>query len=116
MTTDSPEARLEAARRHLGAVPVMKELFAQGAALLDGPAQARAAQLNAWAARTEALEHALVQALIEHFTAEEIDALTRFQASPEGRAIMRKLGPYTATVLARIQPLVEAIGREISER
>ncbi len=94
----------------------MKELLAQGHQLLEGGRAARAAQMNAWAARTEALEHALVQALVEHFTAEEIDALTRFQGSPAGRAIMRKLGPYTATVLARIQPLVEAIGRELRER
>ena len=93
----------------------MKELLAQGQQFLEGSSATRAAQMSAWAARTEALEHALVQALVEHFTAEEIDALTRFQGSPAGRAIMRKLGPYTATVLARIQPLVEAIGREIGD-
>ena len=56
--------------------------------------------------------HAQAGACGHHTTAEELDALARFYGSPEGRAITKKFGVYTAEV----QPFVHAeIVRAVKE-
>ena len=43
------------------------------------------------------------EAMIKHFTVAEIDAMTNFYGSPEGKAITKKFGTYMGEVIPQIQ-------------
>ena len=45
----------------------------------------------------------------KNFTTEEIKALTRFCASPEGASIMKKYGAYMADVMPEVQSRIMTI-------
>jgi len=112
--SDDPDRRRQAAREYLATVPIVRDLFEQGfAAVPDISDEERRRHAQAWAARSEAVERLIADALVATFTADEIEALTRFQGSPEGRVIMRKIPTYSATVATRMQALAEAVSREV---
>jgi hypothetical protein len=41
--------------------------------------------------------------MVRHFTVRELNALTDFYGSPEGRSAMKKFGAYMADVMPAIQ-------------
>lgn len=51
-----------------------------------------------------ALEQANTEAMVRHFTAEELQALADFHSKPIAKSAMKKLGPY----MAEFMPFVEA--------
>lgn len=51
----------------------------------------------------KALEQASIDAMVKHFTTKEIQALANFYASPEGRAVMKKMPQYTADLMPQVQ-------------
>ena len=51
-----------------------------------------------------ALEASSRDAMIRHFTADEINALTDFYSQPVAKSAMQKMGPY----MAEIMPVVQA--------
>ena len=59
------------------------------------------------------MERLIADALVATFNADEIEALTRFQGSAEGRVIMRKIPTYSATVAMGLQALADAVSRDV---
>jgi hypothetical protein len=59
--------------------------------------------------RWSALEEGFVQALAKNFTAAEIRALTEFQNSAAGRALLKKLPAYQAEVMPPLQAEVQRV-------
>lgn len=55
----------------------------------------------------ERIEQLLVDALVLRFTAAELDALATFQATPEGRSAMRKLGRHRRDVASVLHADIE---------
>ena len=49
------------------------------------------------------LRKAMVDAIVKHFTADELKALADFYGSPVGKSAMSKFGPYMAEVMPSIQ-------------
>ncbi len=106
---DTPESRVEAARAYLQLVPVerMADKVA-GNVLLLIPEEKRALFRKGV---SEGLAEAnigdiMVRIVSKHFTAAEIDAMTAFYGSPEGRAIERKLQGYMADVSLHVIPII----------
>lgn len=52
---------------------------------------------------SEKIEKITLDAIVKHFTVKEINALTAFYGSPEGRSISRKFTAYMADVMPAIQ-------------
>lgn len=111
---DTPDNRLKAARQYVIRVPpsgfvdgAIKELTAQ-----REPSQREAfQQLLKRELRERVIEETIVQALVKHFTVEEINALAEFNSSPQGLGVQRKLTDYMADVLPPVQ---QEISRVIS--
>jgi hypothetical protein len=103
---DTPEARRQAVRRHLAAVPI------EG--LLDDTINALAVQIPE-ARRPEfiglmkkmvvpdTVRAMTLETMPRYFTVAEIEAMTTFYGSPEGISIMKKFGPYMGELMPRIQ-------------
>jgi len=53
--------------------------------------------------RPDFIERVSIQAMVKTFTALEINAMTSFYDSPEGRSVQAKMGTY----LAEIMPLLQ---------
>jgi hypothetical protein len=62
--------------------------------------------------RISVLERAVISNLVSHFTVREMDALTDFYESPEGRSAMKKFGAYMADVMPVIE---QEIARAIDQ-
>jgi hypothetical protein len=50
-----------------------------------------------------AIEKAMKEAMLKHFTADELKALADFYSSPVGKSAMKKMGVYMADVMPAIQ-------------
>jgi len=112
---DTPATRMAAAKRYLAAVPVGDTVTdTVNRVAGEVPEERRAAFKKALVkvVSAERLEQITLEALVKHFTAREIDALTAFYGSPEGRSITRKFGAYLADVMPAIQ---EELGKAIEE-
>lgn len=109
---DTPENRLTAARDYIQRVPA--HVFSE-AAMRQLASQREVSQREAFQRllerelRMRVIEEATVRALVRHFTAEEIAALARFNSSPAGRSIQRKLSAYMADVLPPIQTEINRV-------
>jgi hypothetical protein len=51
----------------------------------------------------DALTKAMVEAMVKHFTTEELKALADFYGSPVGKSAMSKFGSYMAEVMPVVQ-------------
>ena len=116
---DTPESRVAAAKTYLELVPVermaenvarnimliipedRRELFRKGVS--EGLAQA-------------GIEDLMVKIVAKHFSTSEIDAMTEFYGSPEGKAIERKLPGYTADISLHVIPIIRQSVTEVMEK
>jgi hypothetical protein len=105
---DTAENRPAAGRRFLATMPVMSELLRQVGALAPTSSSEKQAVLaRRLQADGERLERETMDALVRHFSAPKIEAMTRLYASPEGRSLLEKLPAYTADLTSRLMPLVQ---------
>jgi hypothetical protein len=51
----------------------------------------------------DALTKAMTDAMVKHFTTEELKALADFYGSPVGKSAMKKFGSYMADVMPALQ-------------
>jgi hypothetical protein len=103
---DTPEARREAVRRHLAAVPIEGMLDDMINTLAGQVPEARRPEfvdLMKKMIAPDTVRAMTLDAMPRHFTVAEIDAMTAFYGSPEGRSIMKKFGPYMGDLMPRIQ-------------
>ncbi len=99
---DTPEDRRVAAQRYLAAVP-LDQMFADaiheiGKRLPDAERK-NFFQLTNQLLQSDRLERFMLDSMVKHFTAAELDALARFYGSAEGRSVLKKFGPYMADTL-----------------
>jgi len=103
---DTPENRRREAERYLRATPP-KEMFAdmaeKGAMNLPPADRQKFKESLTSALDIDALSKAIVEAMVKHFTAEELKALADFYGSPVGKSAMGKFGAYMAELMPVIQ-------------
>jgi hypothetical protein len=103
---DNPETRRLAALRYHQALPMeqmMDELTSQLA--MQAPAEAREEMKKMMfdGLDFKRLRDVSVELMVKHFSAGEIDSLTNFYSSAEGRSVMQKMPTYTAELMPVIQ-------------
>jgi hypothetical protein len=104
--TDTPETRRHEAERYLQATPP-KALFEDMADKLamNLPADQRQQFKQMMTADLDipALTKAMTDAMVKHFTTDELKALADFYGSPVGKSAMQKFGAYMADLMPVIQ-------------
>jgi hypothetical protein len=104
--TDTTETRHHEADRYLQAIPP-KALFEDMAAKMatNRPADQRQQfkQMMTKDLDIVALSKAMTDAIVKHFTTEELKALADFYGSPVGKSAMQKFGAYMADLMPIIQ-------------
>jgi len=103
---DSPALREAAAQRYLKAVPVQKMIDDMLAGVTKSIPTEQQAGFDAFIRKTlrpDFIEQVSIQAMVKTFTVQEIDAMTSFYASPEGRSVQAKMGTYMAEIMPLIQ-------------
>ncbi len=116
---DTPENRKAAAARYLAATPpaelaadIIRELTKQ---VPEGQ-RAEFVRLMQDLIRMDKISKVMVNAMLKHFTAEELDALARFYGSPVGRAITKKFGVYSAELVPPIHAEIVRAVQELQSR
>jgi hypothetical protein len=103
---DTPENRRKEAERYLQATPP-KDLFADVADKMsvNVPPAERQKFKEALTSSldVDALTKAMTDAMVKHFTTEELKALADFYGSPVGKSAMKKFGSYMADVMPALQ-------------
>ncbi len=103
---DTPENRRREAERYLQATPP-KAMFAdlaEKAAMNLPPAdREKFKQMMTSSLDIDALTKAMTDAMVKHFTADELKALADFYGSPVGKSAMSKFGAYMAEIMPTIQ-------------
>jgi len=103
---DTRENRLLEAQRYLSATPP-KDLFADVAEQMakNAPPDQREMIRTLFTKYldVDALTKAMMDAMVRHFTADELHALAEFYGSPVGKSAMKKFGVYMADVMPAIQ-------------
>jgi len=103
---DSPALREAAAQRYLKAVPVQKMIDDMLIGVMKSVPAEKQTGFDAFIRKTlrpDFIERVSIQAMVKTFTALEINAMTSFYDSPEGRSVQAKMGTY----LAEIMPLLQ---------
>jgi len=113
--TDTVETRRREAQRYLEAVPpkAMFEDMAEKMAVNFPPSERekfKQTLTSQW--NTVALTKAMSEALVKHFTTEELKALADFYGSEVGKSAMHKFGGY----MAELMPTIEREIRKAQER
>lgn len=62
------------------------------------------------------LEAAMIDASVETFTLEEIEALEAFYSTPVGASVMSKMQPFMATAMGMIAPEMQQVQMRIGQR
>jgi len=105
--TDTPEARRREAERYLQAVPpkaLFEDMADKMATNLPADQRQQFKQMMTKDLDIAALSKAMTDAMVKHFTTEELKALADFYGSPVGKSAMQKFGAY----MADIMPTMEA--------
>jgi hypothetical protein len=104
--TDTPETRRHEADRYLQATPA-KALFADMADKMAAnlPAEQREQFKKMMTTQLDiaALTKAMTDAMVKHFTTEELKALADFYGSPVGKSAMQKFGSYMADIMPTLE-------------
>ena len=117
--SDMPENRIEAAKTYLELVPVerMAENVARNIMLIIPEEKRELFRKGVSEGLAEAgIEDIMVKIVAKHFSASEIDAMTAFYGSPEGKAIERKLPGYTADISLHVIPIIRQSVTEVMEK
>ena len=105
-TPDTPEARRVAVGQYFKVQPMSDMMNDMQERMMQGvPPQMRASmqQSRLSASDIQMIESAATDSMVRHFTIGEIEALTAFYSSPEGRSVMKKMPDYMADLMPTIQ-------------
>jgi hypothetical protein len=104
--TDTPETRRREAERYLQATPpkaMFDDMADKMAANLPPADREKFKQMLTSQLDIPALTKAMTDAMVKHFTTEELKALADFYGSPVGKSAMQKFGAYMAEVMPALQ-------------
>jgi hypothetical protein len=115
---DTPETRRKEAERYLQATPP-KRMFEQmvDKMSVNVPADQRARFKQTMTSQLDiaALTKAMTDAMVKHFTTEELKALADFYGSPVGQSAMRKFSDYMADIMPAVQAEMMKAQAKMSE-
>jgi hypothetical protein len=103
---DTPETRRKEAERYLQATPpkaMFDDMAEKMAVNIPAEQRAQFKQMMTSGLDVAALTKAMTDAMVKHFTTEELKALADFYGSPVGKSAMHKFGEYMADVVPVIQ-------------
>ena len=104
--TDTPETRRHEAERYLQATPpkaMFEDMADKMAANLPAADREKFKQMLTSQLDIPALTKAMTDAMVKHFTTEELKALADFYGSPVGKSAMQKFGAYMADVMPTME-------------
>jgi hypothetical protein len=104
--TDTPETRRREAERYLQATPpkaLFEDMADKMAANLPPAERDKFKQMLTSQLDIQALTKAMTDAMIKHFTTDELKALADFYGSPVGKSAMQKFGAYMADLMPAMQ-------------
>ena len=104
--TDTPETRRKEAERYLQAVPpkaLFEDMADKMAANLPLDQREQFKRMMTADLDIAALSRAMTDAMVKHFTTEELKALADFYGSPVGKSAMQKFGAYMADLMPALQ-------------
>ena len=116
---DTPAIRVEAAKIYVRLVPVerMADRVAGNVLLLIPEEKRNLFRQGVSEGLADAnIEDIMVKIVSKHFTAPEIDAMTAFYGSPEGKAIEKKLQGYMADISLHVIPIIQRSVTEVMEK
>src|SRR6266481_211756 len=103
---DTPETRRHEAERYLQATPpkaLFEDMADKMAMNLPADQRQQFKQMMTTGLDIAALSKAMIDAMVKHFTTEELKALADFYGSPIGKSAMQKFGAYMADVMPALQ-------------
>jgi hypothetical protein len=104
--TDTAETRHHEADRNLQAIPpkaLFEDMADKMATNLPADQSQQFKQMMTKDLDIAALSKAMTDAMVKHFTTEELKALADFYGSPVGKSAMQKFGAYMADLMPIIQ-------------
>jgi hypothetical protein len=104
--TDTPKTRRREAERYLQATPpkaLFEDMADKMAANLPPAERDKFKQMLTSQLDIQALTKAMTDAMIKHFTTDELKALADFYGSPVGKSAMQKFGAYMADLMPAMQ-------------
>lgn len=107
--TDTPAARSAAAQRYLRTFSIKDLLFDLASNMSrDLPVNERAEFIDSMVSKVnyDKISQIMLQALVKHFTADEINAWAAFMESKEGKSVMKKMGAYSADTMPAISKVM----------
>ena len=113
---DTPEARAVAVDRYVRAVPFdqfMHEIASEMSNQLAPEQRSDFVHFITKEVRLDLIESAAKQSLAKHLTLKELNALSDFMESPEGKSAMSKMKYYMADVMPFVQ---QEIARAMAAR
>lgn len=117
-TPDTPENRRSAALRYMGTVPtepILADMIAELAKRVPDDKRAQFVELMRKGVPLDRIDALTLTSLVKHFTVAELDALTAFYGSPEGKSVMKKFGVYMGEMLPAIQAEVLRALQQVRE-
>ena len=105
-TPDTPEARRVAVGQYFKVQPMSEMMNDMQDRMMQGmPPQMRASMQAQKLSPSDIqmIEAAATDSMVKHFTIGEIEAMTAFYSSPEGRSVMKKMPDYMADLMPAIQ-------------
>ena len=103
---DNPETRRREAERYLQATPpkaLFEDMANNMAANLPPAEREKFKQSLTSQLDVAALTKAMTDAMVKHFTTEELKALADFYGSPVGKSAMQKFGAYMADLMPTME-------------
>jgi hypothetical protein len=107
---DNPENRTVAAKRYLEVMPpkeMLQGLATRVAPNLPEKDREAFVQVMQSADLEKAVDRITLEGLIKNFTVGELNTMTAFYGSPEGKSAAKKFGPYMMAVMPQIQQEVK---------
>lgn len=103
---DTPETRRHEAERYPQATPpkaLFEDMADKMAANLPPDQREQFKRMMTTQLDVAALTKAMTDAMIKHFTTDELKALADFYGSPVGKSAMQKFGAYMADIMPTMQ-------------
>lgn len=104
--TDTPETRRREAERYLQVNPpkmLFEDMADRMAVNLPPDQRQQFKQMMTADLDIAALSKAMIDAMVKHFTTDELKALADFYGSPIGKSAMQKFGAYMADLMPVLQ-------------
>jgi hypothetical protein len=107
---DNPENRATAAKQYLKAMPpkeMLESLATRVSPNLPEKDRKAFVEVMESADLEKAADRITLEGLVKNFTVGELNAMTAFYGSPEGKSAAKKFGPYMMGVMPQIQQEVK---------